>query len=113
MSENLWDVELLIEGRWSPASSGRTFITTSNVTGKPIATVAAATLSDVDRAVDAAADAMDEWAATNPAAGHVTQGDIDRLQQSPPINFASAWMNMWAKVFGSVRLMKALLVPTN
>jgi hypothetical protein len=41
-----------------------------------------------------------------------TLGDIDRLQQSPPINFASAWMNMWAKVFGSVRLMKALLVPT-
>ena len=67
MSENLWDVELLIEGRWSPASSGRTFKTTSNVTGRPIATVAAATLSDVDRAVDAAADAMDEWAATSPA----------------------------------------------
>ena len=67
MSENLWDVQLLIEGRWSPASSGRTFVTTSNVTGRPIARVAAATLSDVDRAVDAAADAMCEWAATNPA----------------------------------------------
>ena len=67
MSENLWDGELLIEGRWSPASSGRSFISTSNVTGRPIATVAAATRSDVDRAVDAAAGAMDEWAATNPA----------------------------------------------
>jgi acyl-CoA reductase-like NAD-dependent aldehyde dehydrogenase len=57
MSENLCAVELLIKGRWSPASSGRTVMTTSN---RPIATVAAATLTDVDRAVDAAADAMDE-----------------------------------------------------
>ena len=60
MSENLCAVELLIKGRWSPASSGRTVMTTSNITGKPIATVAAATLTDVDHAVDAAADAMDE-----------------------------------------------------
>jgi hypothetical protein len=67
VSENLCNVELFIKGRWSPASSGRTFVTTSNVNGRPIATVAAATFSDVDRAVDAAADAMDEWAATNPA----------------------------------------------
>src|SRR6478609_1988768 len=76
VSENLWDVELLIEGRWSPASSGRTFKTTSNVTGRPIATVAAATLSDVDRAVDAAADAMDERGGhqSGTTAGHIGEG---------------------------------------
>jgi acyl-CoA reductase-like NAD-dependent aldehyde dehydrogenase len=57
MSENLCAVELLIKGCWSPASSGRTVIATSN---RLIATVAAATRTDVDRAVDAAADAMDK-----------------------------------------------------
>ena len=72
VSESLCNVELLIEGRWSPASSGRTVMTTSNATGRPIATVAAATLTDVDRAVDAAAGAMDEWAHSNPARRRAT-----------------------------------------
>jgi len=67
VSENLCNVELLIDGQWSAASDGRIVTTTSNVTGRPIATVAAATLADVDRAVEAASDAMGAWAATSPA----------------------------------------------
>jgi acyl-CoA reductase-like NAD-dependent aldehyde dehydrogenase len=66
MSANPRNVELLINGKWTGSGSGRTVSTTSNITGDPIATVAVATVADVDEAVDAAADAMDEWAATNP-----------------------------------------------
>jgi len=81
-NENLCNVELLIDGQWSAASDGRTVTTTSNVTGRPIATVAAATLADVDRAVEAASDAMGAWAATSPAQRR-------RSWRAPP----SCWRN--------------------
>jgi vanillin dehydrogenase len=40
--------------------------TRSTITGRPFATVAAATVDDVDNAVNAAADATAEWVATSP-----------------------------------------------
>jgi acyl-CoA reductase-like NAD-dependent aldehyde dehydrogenase len=67
MTENPRSVELLINGHWTPSNSGQTVITTSNMTGAAIAEVAAATVGDVDSAVDAAALAGDAWAATSPA----------------------------------------------
>jgi hypothetical protein len=55
-----------------PSSSGRTVMTTSSITGDSIAAVAAATVVDVDAAVDAGANATDEWAATNPGQRRTT-----------------------------------------
>ena len=66
MSDNSRSVGLLINGQWVPGSTGKTVTTRTSGTGDPIAHVAAATLADVDRAVAAAADAADEWAATSP-----------------------------------------------
>ncbi|MFD0692417.1 aldehyde dehydrogenase [Actinomadura fibrosa] len=66
MSDDLRRVQLLIDGAWGPAGTGRTITTTAGSTGAPIAEVAAAGLDDVDRAVTAAAAAADEWASTSP-----------------------------------------------
>ncbi|OBJ99961.1 aldehyde dehydrogenase [Mycobacterium sp. 1245852.3] len=79
MSEHLCHVELLINGAWLPANSGRVITTSSNLTRKPIASVAAAAIADVDRAVDAAAGAMDEWAVTTPAQRRVILGNAAQL----------------------------------
>ena len=65
MNGNLRSVELLVDGQWTPASTGRT-ITTARGTGEPLARVAAAGLDDVDRAVAAAAGAAAGWGATAP-----------------------------------------------
>ncbi|WP_220213487.1 aldehyde dehydrogenase [Streptomyces shenzhenensis] len=66
MGDNIRTLGLLIDGDWTPASDGKSVLTTSNATGEPIAQVAAATLDDVDRAVSSAAAASAEWAATGP-----------------------------------------------
>lgn len=45
---------LLIDGEWTAAASGETFVTINPATGKPLANVACARKEDVDRAVAAA-----------------------------------------------------------
>jgi benzaldehyde dehydrogenase (NAD) len=66
MSDNPRRIQLLIGGRWTPSVSGRTISTVSATTGEPIVEVAAATLDDVDRAIDAAAAAETQWSTTGP-----------------------------------------------
>ena len=56
--------QLLIGGSPSPAESGRTEQDLSPHTGQEVATVAAASPADVERAVDAAAAAFPDWSRT-------------------------------------------------
>jgi vanillin dehydrogenase len=64
--EDIVSSELFIGGVPTAAESGRYFTTTEAVTGEPIANVAAASVSDARRAVEAAAAALPEWAAVSP-----------------------------------------------
>ncbi|MBO4253326.1 aldehyde dehydrogenase [Streptomyces griseorubiginosus] len=59
--------DLLIDGRRVPAETERYIDTTEALTGKPIARVAAASVADARRAVDAAAAALPAWSALPPA----------------------------------------------
>lgn len=58
--------QLYINGEWVAASDGATFDVNDPATGKVIASIANATVDDAARAMQAAADAQDEWAATAP-----------------------------------------------
>ncbi len=49
---------LLIDGEWTPAAGGKTFVTVNPATGKPLGTVACAGKDDIDRAVAAARRAL-------------------------------------------------------
>ncbi|MGO2932281.1 NAD-dependent succinate-semialdehyde dehydrogenase [Microbacterium sp.] len=55
---------LYIGGEWAPATGGRTFDVHDPATNAVICTIADATAEDGIRALDAAAAAQDEWAAT-------------------------------------------------
>ena len=55
---------LYIGGEWAPATGGRTFDVHDPATGAVIRSIADATAEDGIRALDAAAAAQDEWAAT-------------------------------------------------
>ncbi|MCL6732173.1 aldehyde dehydrogenase [Streptomyces neyagawaensis] len=59
--------DLLIAGKSVPAQDGRYVETHEALTGQPIARVAAATVADVNTAVDAAAAALPAWAELPPA----------------------------------------------
>jgi benzaldehyde dehydrogenase (NAD) len=65
-STNTTRVPLIIDGRPADPSGGRYFDTVSQLTGRPIASVAAANADDARRAVDAAAAAASGWADTPP-----------------------------------------------
>lgn len=59
--------QLYIGGEWSDASDGRTIDSTNPATEETIATIAAASAADVDRAVAAARAAFEgDWGATSP-----------------------------------------------
>ncbi|WP_181801553.1 aldehyde dehydrogenase family protein [Streptomyces shenzhenensis] len=58
--------ELLIEGKEIGAQSGRTTPVINPSTGQKYATVAASGVEDVNRAVDAAQAAFEDWAKTDP-----------------------------------------------
>ena len=58
---------LYIGGRWETPAAGGTFEVLDPATEQPIASVAAATAADVDRAVAAAADALPAWKRTSGA----------------------------------------------
>ena len=60
-------VPLRIAGEAADPASGRYFDKIRRLTGKTVATVAAAERTDAERAVDAAANAAPAWAATPPA----------------------------------------------
>ncbi|MCQ2070464.1 MAG: aldehyde dehydrogenase family protein [archaeon] len=55
---------LYIDGKWVPASDGKTFTTYCPATGEKLAECAAATKEDVDAAVKAAQKAFPAWAQT-------------------------------------------------
>jgi succinate-semialdehyde dehydrogenase/glutarate-semialdehyde dehydrogenase len=55
------DVQLLIDGAWTKASSGRTLPVVNPATGETIGTVAHADRSDLDRALAAAAKGFQVW----------------------------------------------------
>ena len=57
---------LLIDGQRVPSAAGRTFDTVNPATGAVFRTVAEAGAEDADRAVHAAARALDDWAARTP-----------------------------------------------
>ncbi len=57
---------LFIGGRWGSSASGSTFAVNDPSTGAQLATVADATAADATRALDAAVEAADAWAATAP-----------------------------------------------
>jgi phenylacetaldehyde dehydrogenase len=61
--------QLLIDGRWVPAASGRTFEVTNPATGEVIAYVAEGDKEDIDRAVKAARKAFESgpWPAMSPS----------------------------------------------
>lgn len=52
--------QLFIDGRWSPAASGKTFATPNPATGETLAQVAEGDSEDINRAVAAARRAFDE-----------------------------------------------------
>ena len=58
--------DLLIGGVQTAPEGDRYYTTTEAVTGEPIANVAAASVSDARRAVEAAATALPQWAAVSP-----------------------------------------------
>ena len=58
--------QLLINGEWRSAQSGRTFDTRNPFTGETAGTASAAAREDARAAVDAAAAAFPAWAATGP-----------------------------------------------
>jgi acyl-CoA reductase-like NAD-dependent aldehyde dehydrogenase len=60
--------QLLINGKWVDAASGKTFETTNPATGEVLARVAEADAEDDERAVKAARAAFDGgWGQTNPS----------------------------------------------
>ena len=58
--------DLLIDGEWTPAASGKTFQVLNPATGEAIATVADGGPEDAERAIAAAGRAQKAWARTAP-----------------------------------------------
>jgi succinate-semialdehyde dehydrogenase/glutarate-semialdehyde dehydrogenase len=60
------DTRLYVAGRWRDSSSGRTLAVEDPSTGETLREVADATVEDAGAALDAAVDALPQWAATPP-----------------------------------------------
>src|SRR5437867_11230514 len=54
--------DLFVGGRWVPAADGARLDVLDPATGRVVARVASATREDVERAIDAAAEAFPAWA---------------------------------------------------
>ncbi|MEM9570409.1 MAG: aldehyde dehydrogenase [Pseudomonadota bacterium] len=63
---SLYNVALRIGGADAASSAGKTVIRTGPVTGDPVTTVEAASASDVNAAIEAAANAYKSWSQTGP-----------------------------------------------
>ncbi|MFC0108502.1 aldehyde dehydrogenase family protein [Kibdelosporangium aridum] len=59
------EAQLYIDGQFTPAASGQTGPVHEKATGKQLGTYAKATKEDIDRAVLAARQAQQAWAATS------------------------------------------------
>lgn len=79
--------QLLIGGRWTPASSGATFERTDPYTGQAVTVAAAGGREDAARAADAAAEAFPAWAGTPPAERRVilTRAADVLMERAPEI----------------------------
>ncbi|MDF3085603.1 aldehyde dehydrogenase family protein, partial [Burkholderia sola] len=55
------DTQLLIDGEWVDAASGKTIDVVNPATGKPIGKVAHAGIADLDRALAAAQRGFEAW----------------------------------------------------
>ena len=71
------DEQLLIGGEWVDATGGARFDVTNPANGEVVGTVPNGTVEDVERAIDAAAAALEEWRST-PAIQRA------RILRSPP-----------------------------
>ncbi|MCS5716714.1 NAD-dependent succinate-semialdehyde dehydrogenase [Herbiconiux sp. CPCC 205763] len=73
---------LFIGGKWVASSSGKTIDVHDPATGAVLKSIADATPEDGIRALDAAVEVADEWAATAPRArGEILRGAFDLLQE--------------------------------
>ncbi|TIH39885.1 NAD-dependent succinate-semialdehyde dehydrogenase [Subtercola vilae] len=71
---------LFIGGEWVPSEAGRTLDVFDPATGRVLKSIADATPADGIRALDAAAAAADDWAATAPRVrGEILRGTFDLL----------------------------------
>ncbi|MFA5891742.1 MAG: aldehyde dehydrogenase family protein [Actinomycetota bacterium] len=107
--------QLLIDGKWVDAASGRTFATIDPATEEEIAQVPLAGADDVDRAVAAARNAFEDgrWSARAPreraavlskiadelSAKAMAFAQIEVLDQGKPVAFALGEMMHAAQVF--------------
>jgi len=74
--------QLFIGGEWVDSTSGRSIAVTDPATGRTIATIADASPEDGVRAMDAAAAAQADWAATAPRVrGEILRRAFDLLQE--------------------------------
>ncbi|MDO4255279.1 MAG: NAD-dependent succinate-semialdehyde dehydrogenase [Kocuria sp.] len=73
---------LLINGQWRDASDGGTFDVENPATGEVLATLASATPSDAQAAIDAAAQAQEKWGRTTPRErSEILRRAFDLVQQ--------------------------------
>ena len=73
---------LYIDGAWVDAEGGTTLAVTDPSTGQTLLEIADASVADGQRAMDAAANALAEWAATAPRArGEILRRAFDLLQE--------------------------------
>jgi succinate-semialdehyde dehydrogenase/glutarate-semialdehyde dehydrogenase len=73
---------LYIDGSWIDAEGGRTLAVTDPSTGTTLVEIADASVADGQRAMDSAANAQAEWAATAPRArGEILRRAFDLLQE--------------------------------
>jgi vanillin dehydrogenase len=76
---------LLIGGEWVEASGGGTFERSDPLTGDAVTLAAAAGRDDVDRAIQAAADAFPAWASTPPGERRrLLNAAADQLMEAAP-----------------------------
>ena len=73
---------LYIDGAWGDAEGGRTLAVTDPSTGETLVEIADASVADGQRAMDAAANAQADWAATAPRArGEILRRAFDLMQE--------------------------------
>ncbi|UNB81699.1 aldehyde dehydrogenase family protein [Klebsiella pneumoniae] len=80
--------QLYINGGYTSATSGRTFITINPATGEVLATVQAAGREDVDRAVESAQRGQKIWAA-------MTAMERSRILRVAPSTFCASATMSW------------------
>jgi 1-pyrroline dehydrogenase len=118
----------LIGGQWVDAVSGETLTVENPAAGQPVATVPASGAEDVDRAVNAAADAFETWSLTTPQTRSLALlkiadildanadelGRIESSQTGKPTQVAIDEMGVSSDLFrffaGACRVMEGLAV---